>query len=204
MAPVDPKDYQPKDEPVKQSDLLSAIKMLLESVRGADNTDAKERTAIEVERLLLEQERLKREMPENKQAPGISVYSYPEGDLLRPKAPLKCKMFWVGYELNVETLTPGEVDLLNRIEPGEYRVMKTDGTPIPFKVSAKHNDRFQLEELNIWFPCKGEHKHNHNSMTAYLQQALGDRIPSMDELMAQLATLKAELAAERVGAGRVN
>ena len=110
---MDPKDYQPKEPLVTQSDFLSAIRMLLESVKGSDNADAKARVVLETERLLLEQERAKREMPENKQSPGISVYSYPEGELVRPKPAMKCRMFWVNRELTPETLTPGEIELLN-------------------------------------------------------------------------------------------
>lgn len=203
---ADPKDYQVKptpDEPITKSDFLSSIKLLLESVRGSDNVATKERAAIEVERLLLEQERLKREMPENKQSPGISVYSYPEGDYARPKAPLKCKMFWVGYEEKLETLTPIEADLLNRLEPGNYRVTKTDGSSIPFTVTAKYTNAGTLEELAVWFPCKkGDDRHNHNSKTSYCQQALGERIPSMDELMTELTRLKMELAMSQVGVGK--
>jgi hypothetical protein len=199
-APINRRD---SDEPaVAQSDFLSAMKALIDSLKTANPADA-ERTALEAERLMLERERITREMPENKQAPGVSVYSYPEGDLKHPKPDLKCAMFWAGYELTLETLKPTEVDLLNRLEPGEYRVTKTDGTAIPFRVAAKRNDRLQLEELSITFPCKGDQKHNHGSMVSYLQQALGDYIPSQSELMAELQRLKAELAAARVGVGAV-
>ena len=205
MAIDDPKK-QPwnkrEEEPVTQSDVLSMFRALLNEMKTASPADA-ERAAIEAERLLLEQERLKREMPENRQSPGISVFSTPKGDLVDPKPELKCKMFWVGYPLITETLTPLEVDLLNRLEPGEFRVTKSDGAQIPFRVAAKRNDRFALEELAITFPCKGEHKHNHGSMVSYMQQALGDYIPSQAELMAELQRLKAELAAARVGVGAV-
>lgn len=210
MAIDDPKKqpWNKRDDPelpaeaVSKSDFLAAVQALISQMKTATPADA-ERVAIEAERLLLERERLTREMPENRQSPGISVYSYPEGDLKRPKAPLKCKMFWVGYEETPDTLKPIEVDLLNRLEPGEFRVTKTDGTPIPFRVSAKRNDRFELEELAIWFPCKGENRHNHGSKISYLQQALGDRIPTAEELLAELTILKAELAASRVGAAAV-
>lgn len=199
MAIDDPKTrYKaPADEPdaMTKSEFLVAMQQLIAAIKTTDDPASKERAIIEAERLALEQERLKREMPENKQSPGISVYSYPEGDLKRPKPDLKCRMFWVGYPLTTETLTPREVELLNRLEAGEFRVTKTDGTPIPFRVAAKHNDRMQLEELAISFPCKGEHRHNHGSMVSYMQQALGDRIPSTDELMAEVQKLKAELAA---------
>ena len=189
---------QVTDEPVKQSDLLAAIKLLLDQAGGASH-DQKERTAIEVERLLLEQERLKREMPENKQSPGISVFSYPEGDLAKPKPPLRCKTIWAGQEITGDVETPLELDLLNRLQPGEYRVTKANGVKIQFIVTPKHDQNGLLEEMNIWFPCKGEHKSDHLSMVSYCQQVLGDAIPSASELMAQLAKLKAELAQAKVG-----
>ena len=190
-------------ETVNQSDFLAAMRMLLQEIRGVEHSaEAKARLALEAERLLLEQERVKREMPENKQAPGISVYSYPEGEMARPKAEFKCKkVYWIGYDMTTETLTPHEIDLVNRLEPGDYRVTKSDGTVIPFKVTAKHNDRFQLEELAVWFPSKGEHRHNHGSMVSYIQQALGEKIPTAEELLAEVTRLRAELAQERAGVG---
>ena len=191
---------------VSQADFLAAISLLIQEMRGTDNSESKERLVLETERLLLEQERVKREMPENKQSPGISVYSYPEGELAHPKEPLKCKMFWVGYEMKTDTLTPIEVQLLNRLTPGDYRVTKADGVQVPFKVAAKYSDRvdpitsqFVLDELAVWFPSKDEHRQNHGSMVSYLQQALGERIPSVQELMVELERLKAELAAARTG-----
>src|SRR5688572_27831468 len=108
-APINKRDT---DDVVTQSDFLSAMKALIDSMKSASPADA-ERTALEAERLMLERERITREMPENKQAPGVSVFSYPEGDLKHPKPDLKCAMYWAGYELTLETLTPTEVDLLN-------------------------------------------------------------------------------------------
>src|SRR3990167_2817922 len=186
---------------VTQTDLLAKMVELLSEIRTNPSTslESKERVALEAERLLLEQERLKREMPENKQAPGISVFSYPEGELAHPKEPLKCKMFWVGYELTTDTLTPTEVQLLNKLQPGEFKVTKSDGTLIPFKVTATHNDRFQLDTLATWFPCRNEQRHNHGSMVSYLQQALGEHIPTAAELLVELERLKKELASARTG-----
>ena len=191
--------------PISASDFLVAMQQLIAAIKTTDDPHAKERALLEAERLTLEHERLKREMPENKQAPGISAYSYPEGDLAHPKPDLKCKIYWIGYELQTDTLTPGEIDLLNRLQPGEFRVTKSDGTAIPFKVEAKYGDRidpvtqqFELRELAVWFPCKAaDQKQNHGSMVQYLQQALGERIPSVAELMAEVATLRAALAGVR-------
>jgi hypothetical protein len=188
---------------VTQTDFLGAMKLLLEEIRASNiPSESKERLALEAERLSLEQERLKREMPENKQAPGISVYSYPEGDLAHPKPDLKCQILWIGYELNTDTLTPQEVDLLNRLQPGDFRVTKMDGTQIPFKVEAKYGDKYdpitqrpEVRQLAVWFPCKAvDQRQNHASMVQYLQQALGDKVPSNTELLAEVAQLRAQLA----------
>ena len=143
--------------------------------------------------------------PENIHHPGISAFSYPEGDQAHPKPDLQCKIFWVGYDLRPETLTPQEIDLLNRLTPGEYRVTKSDGTNIPFRVTARHSDKLNakgvpaLEALEVWFACKGEYKQNHMSMVSYLQQVLGDRIPTNVELLAELARMKVELDDARRG-----
>jgi hypothetical protein len=114
-------------------------------------------------------------------------------------------MFWIGYELNTDTLRPDEIALLNRVQPGEFRVTKADGTGIPFRVTAKQSDKLDgqgrptIEQLSMWFPCKGDQRDNHLSMVGYLQQVLGDKLPTIQEALAELAKLKAELAAARVG-----
>ena len=163
---------------VDTAELLAKMVDLLSEIRSsAAPPEQKERLALEAERLLLERERITREMPENKQSPGISVYSRPAGELVDPKPDLKCRIYWIGYEMKTATLTPQEVDLLNKLEPGLFKVTKADGTQIPFKVTVKHDDRFRVEELAVWFPSKDEHRQNHGSMVSYLQQALGELGP---------------------------
>ena len=187
------------------ADMLAMIKALAQELRAAPVTsDAQETAQKQVE---LIERLITKTHPENIDHPGIGVYSYPDGDLAHPKPELQCKMFWVGYELRTDTLTPQEVELLNRLKPGEFRVTKADGVGIPFRVSAKHSDKLDaqgrptLEELSVWFPCKGDARQNHLSMTSYLQQALGDKLPTLEEAMAELTRLKAELASAQVGLG---
>lgn len=187
------------------SDMLALIKQLAQELRAnpapSDAADTASKQVELIERLITKTH------PENIDNPGISVYSYPEGDRLHPKPPLQCKVFWCGYQLNTDTLTPLEVELLNRLKPGEYRVTKADGIGIPFRVSEKHSDKLDaqgrptLEELSVWFPCKGDARQNHLSMTSYLQQALGDKLPTIEEALAELAKLKAELASAQMGIG---
>lgn len=159
-----------------------------------------------IEKLIAQQERLiVKTRPENPDAPMISDYN-PLGERDHPKPPLKCPMFWVGYDLRTDTLTPMEVELLNQLQPGEFRVTKADGTKIPLKVEAKYADtydeatgRFKVEKMNVWFPTKGDHRQNHGSMVGYLRQVLYGAVPSSDELQAEVARLKAELASAKAG-----
>jgi len=193
--------YRPESKDDASEDLASVLSQMAQMQQDTIRLMAEMRSsgsganADVIEKLIAQQERLiTKTIPENAVHPGISAYSYPEGDLAKPKPPLKCKMLWVGFEETVETLTPLEVDLLNRMEPGVYRVRKTNGVEIKLTVAAKRNDRDDLEELSFMFPCKGDARHDHGSKVSYLQQALGDRIPNADELLVELAKLKAELA----------
>jgi hypothetical protein len=193
-APVPPHDPT-------MAAILAKMTELVAQVLNAKTDPERDTAAKQVE---LIEKLITKTHPENVEHPGISVYSHPEGDRFHPKDDLHCKMFWIGYELNTDTLRPDEIALLNRVQPGEFRVTKADGTGIPFRVTAKQSDKLgedgrpQIEQLSMWFPCKGDQRDNHLSMTSYLQQVLGDKLPTIQEALAELAKLKAELAAARV------
>lgn len=199
-APVAPAPVVATADPNMAQVLMQAMALMQQMAADkSGDKDKQDATLSLIEKLITKTH------PENVDHPGLSVYSYPEGNVARPKPDLKCKMFWVGYELKTDTLTPSELELLNRLQPGEFRVTKADGTGIPFRVEAKKSDaldaqgRPAVEALSIWFPCKGDARQNHLSMTSYLQQVLGDAIPTMAEAMAELTRLKAELASARAG-----
>lgn len=74
-------------------------------------------------------------IPENKVNPGISAYSYPEGELKRPKPVLKRESIFCGGRLKESEMTPEEIDACNAIDgPCEARggawraFIKKDGT----------------------------------------------------------------------------
>lgn len=59
---------------------------------------------------------------ENVTHPHISAYSYPEGDIARPKPKLIRKTYFCGIEEKEDRLSPGEIDAYNAIvEPREAR-----------------------------------------------------------------------------------
>lgn len=203
-----------ENETTEQPTMAAAFTMmaeLLKEMRESKGTpDDQDRRLAETERLLLEQKRLQletdreaRNMPENRTHSGLSVY-WPDPRV--PKPELKTKFSWVGYDLvNGDTLRPDEVEALNLLEPGDYMVTKADGNRINFKVTAKYADQLdsatgmlKLESMSVSFNCKGENKHNHLSLASYCRQATSGAIPNADDLLREVARLKAELSAKSV------
>jgi hypothetical protein len=88
-------------------------------------------------------------MPENKQHPGVSVFSHPEGELKRPKAKLKCRMFLGGAPIENSTIDPQEVESLNKITPGFYRVEATNGATSIVEVRGQMNSNREVERMYI-------------------------------------------------------
>lgn len=157
-----------------------------------------------IQQLLDQQERLLvKHRPENYEPTGISAF-FTEAEKAQygTKPELRCKTVWAGREVRGDVETVDEILLLNKLEPGDYRVTKADGTRVPFQVRHKRDLNDRLEEVNVWFPCKNEHKQNHGSMISYCSQALGVALPTLDELQGELARLRAELASARVGMGQ--
>lgn len=171
--------------------VLSQFAEILKELRSS-NSDETRGSALKQAELL--EQILVKTKPENVAPPLQSVYSYPEGERDHPKEPLKCKMTWVGYEVKTDTLTPAEVAALNRLTHGVYRVTKSDNTPIEFRVTETRNTKMELERIDIWFPCKGEFRHNHGTMLSYCHQAVTGALPTAESLLAELTDLKRQIA----------
>ena len=139
--------------------------------------------------------------PEIEFHPGISVYSHPEGDKAHPKEPLKCQVFWVGFPLELETLTTEEAELANQLVShtamrgeAKYTVTRTDGTPMQVDVTCDTDNLNQIRKLMIMFPCRDEQRHNLPSMANMLREMLGVLSPKEAELRAEITKLRAELS----------
>ena len=181
----------PKKDPTMAQVLMQFAELLKEMKESQGGVQQKEM----LNQAEILQQILIKTKPENVAPPLIGVYTYPEGERDRPKPALKCKMTWVGYELDPNVLTPDEIDALNALPPGVTRVTKADSTKIEFRVTPVHNSNLELERLDIWFPCKGEQRHNHGSMLSYCRQAVGTATPDVNDLIAQLEDAKRQLAA---------
>lgn len=132
--------------------------------------------------------------PSNKTHPGISVFSLPGGERDFPKPKLKCQIFWVGYEETADTLTPTEIDLMNRLEPGEYSFERTDGSPDTLSVEGQRNAGGKLTQMLIMFKCRGEYRMTVPAKVTMLRKALGLE-QSESDLRAEVERLKALVGA---------
>jgi hypothetical protein len=78
----------------------------------------------------------------NAQHPEISVFSYPEGNVARPKPKLDKRTYFNSVQLSEDTLTPAEIELLNALDSDrECRGGK-------WKVEIKNDRRL------LWIPSK--------------------------------------------------
>jgi hypothetical protein len=136
--------------------------------------------------------------PENAFHPGVSCYSYPEGDRDKPRQELKCAMSWAnapivgGCEGNMHWY---ELELLNQQEPGLYQVTRTDMTQTLLTVTGASDATGKLESLSFTFPLRGRgERHNVAPLAVWLLEALG--LSYMEAMQKYLTVHIADTAAK--------
>jgi hypothetical protein len=72
----------------------------------------------------------------------------PKGDRARQRPPFKCKMFWVGFDMDWDTTTAQEIELLNQMEPGDYTFRRIGGAPEELHVTGERNASGKLTKLS--------------------------------------------------------
>jgi hypothetical protein len=136
--------------------------------------------------------------PENPDHPAISAFSYPEGDIKRPKPDLRVKTWFCGIEENKDRLTPAEVEA--------YNAIKNDRTARngDWKAEIKHKGQTK-EELHIWIPCETvDQRMGLPPLVLILNELNGG--PSTEDiagLLSKITTLESELATARSQRGLV-
>jgi hypothetical protein len=112
--------------------------------------------------------------PENTSHPGVSCYSYPEGDFLRPRPRLKCLMTWCGYEVDAETMHWYELELLNAAQPGEYVVTQADMGHTTLRIEPEQDKTTgKLYKLHFTFPVRDGESKRVSPMPVWLLEAQG-------------------------------
>jgi len=86
----------------------------------------------------------------------------PLGDRDFPRPKLKCAMYLgaapLGSQKEVTVLTRPEIDALNALEPGHYRIVKMDGSRVVIEVKGQRNSNQDLDRLWILLPDGDDNK----------------------------------------------
>jgi len=111
--------------------------------------------------------------PEHQFHPGVSAYSYPEGDRDRPRPVLKCQMTWVAAWIDPETEHWYELELLNQMQPGEYVVTNADMTKTMLTVRPEMDSATgKLDKLHFTFPVRDGQNRLVSPKAVWLLEAL--------------------------------
>lgn len=98
--------------------------------------------------------------PENQTHPHISAFSYPEGDIAKKKATLPFEFFYNGYPCHMfpETEHWREMELMAQVTPGEFTVVRKDGTLMAVTVKGERDANHTLTKVSVEFPVTREEK----------------------------------------------
>jgi len=133
--------------------------------------------------------------PENAFHPGVSCYSYPEGDRERPRPKLKCKMTWVSADLDPETLHWYELELLNQATPGDFHVTNADQSQTTLNIRPEADTTTgRLDKLHFSFPVRDGQSRNVSPMSVWLLEAQG--LSYMEAMVKWLSVMAADLKAK--------
>lgn len=115
-----------------------------------------------LKQIMLETNRTARKeaKPENETHPGISAFSYPEGDVARPRPVLPFEFYLNAYPCHKfpETEHWRELELMTQVQPGEFVVLRRDGTPMAVTVKADKDALGKITKLSVEFPISREEK----------------------------------------------
>lgn len=110
--------------------------------------------------------------PENDEHPGHSVMSYPEGDKARPRVKTSYAVSYNGFPVSKfpEAHHWRELELIAQVQPGQFRVLRKDFSPMDVTVDAERDADGQITKLDIRFPVPRDEKHNIPPMMSVLYQ----------------------------------
>lgn len=114
----------------------------------------------------------KAKRPENDPPPYKSVYSTPAGERDAPKPMLKCRMYFGSSPIERQTCTPAELEALNRVTPGIYRIAKMDGSHMNVEVRGQLNSNHQLDRLWILLPEGDPEKNLYPPLESFAAQCV--------------------------------
>jgi hypothetical protein len=98
--------------------------------------------------------------PSNKHHPEMSVFDYPEGGVARPKKVPPFQFFYNGYPCSKfpETEHWRECELMCDVRPGEYTVIRKDGTKMQVTVRGETDANNALTKIDVQFSVSREER----------------------------------------------
>lgn len=119
--------------------------------------------------------------PENESHPGISAFSYPEGDVKRPKIAPPFEFLYNRYPCSkfLETEHWRECELMAQVKAGEYTVIRSDGSLMRVTVKADVDANGVPTRMEVEFPVSREDKNLIPPKAAVLYQIVhaGEKSP---------------------------
>lgn len=128
---------------------------------------------------------------ENVNHPGISAFSYPEGELKRPKPMLKRVTYWPqGVKLNEDLLTPEEIQAFNAID---HSCTARDGS---WTATVTRNGTTEILEVIAPVKTPDDRMNLPNGLLLILRELReGPESVDVGSMAARIARLEAQLAA---------
>jgi hypothetical protein len=140
--------------------------------------------------------------PSNKTHPGLSCFSYPEGDVARARPTLPCAFFYNGYPMHKfpETEHWRELELAAQVQPGEYTTIRKDGSKMAVSVVGERDADGKLTKIEVRFPISREERWLVPPKAAVLYQLVYSDNPRKRFVEAMQEHLAMILGPEPVGA----
>jgi hypothetical protein len=140
--------------------------------------------------------------PENETHPGKSVFSYPEGDVARPRPELPHEFLYNNYPMHKfpETEHWRELELACQVVPGTYTVIRRDGSRMTVEVKGERNADGKLTKVSVEFPVSREDKGLIPPKSVVLYQLLHNEHPKKAFVEAMTEHLNLVMGVEEVSA----
>lgn len=179
---------------------------LIEALRGNKEADIEAAATVNARAMK------KALRPENEISPMISAYN-PKGETAFPR-PKPTQIYLIaGYPIcdpgNYDTATWTEIELLNQLKPGPYRVTKSDGLEVEVLVKTEKDSAGRPYKTTLFADGKGlakddpDQKHNWPPLLQILTQMITGERPEQSyarykDIIDQQAARIKELEAARV------
>jgi hypothetical protein len=131
--------------------------------------------------------------PSNAFTPGVSPFSYPEGDVARPKPTFHQQVFYNGHHEELDQLTPAEIDAYNALSRSlagpEARRTARNGT---WEARISRNN----DQLQIFVPCKTQEQLQNlpPSLILIIRELMDGKTIDPTDLLSQVDALRARVA----------